>query len=90
MLSSAPKCRVVCNGRPGEVQDQLADGFRKLRAQGVSEKEALAIARDPALMTRLLPAESVGALPMTVRALIDSGCAECAVNLAYTPRSDAA
>lgn len=90
MLTSAPKCRVVCNGRPGEVQEQLAAGFAKLRAQGVSEQQALVIARDPAQIVRLLPAESLGALPYAARALIESGCAECAVNLAYAPRPDAA
>lgn len=90
MLTSAPKCRAVCDGRPGEVMEQLTAGFTKLRALGVSEKQALVIARDPAQMVRLLPAESLGALPQTARALIDSGCAECAVNLAYAPRSDAA
>lgn len=90
MLSNPPKCRVVCNDKPGEVQDQLTDGFRKLRAQGVSEKQALIIARDPAQLARVLPAASIGALPAAARALVDSGCAECAVNLAYAPRSDAA
>lgn len=90
MLTSTPKCRVVCNGKPGEVMDQLAAGFRKLRAAGVTEKQALVIAGDAAQLVRLLPADSVGALPVTARALIDSGCAACAVNLAYAPRPETA
>lgn len=84
MLTSPPKCRVVCKDEPGEVMDQLVAGFKKLRAQGISEQQALNLSRNPAELARLFPAGSLGGLPVASEAFVDSGCAECAVNKAYS------
>lgn len=83
MLTRAPACRSVCNGVPGEVVSQLAEAFRKLRLQGVSEAQLLLVSRDPTQVAALLPADSLGALPGAAEAIVRSGCAECAVNLVY-------
>lgn len=84
MLTRPPKCRIVCKDEPGEVMEQLVAGFRKLRAEGVSEREALALSRDPGRLARLFPGGGLGSLPATAEAFSSSGCAECAVNKAYT------
>lgn len=88
MVARAPKCRVVCVDKPGEVMDQLVEAFKMLRAQGISEKQALVMSRDPAQLARLFPAGSLGATRSSAEAFVTSGCAECAVNLAYvTPKA---
>lgn len=84
MLTSIPKCRILCKDEPGEVMEQLVAGFRKLRAAGITEKQALAMAHDPAQLTRLFPEGSLGTLRATSEAFANSGCAECAVNKAYS------
>lgn len=86
MLTSAPKCRVVCVDKPGAVMDQLVEAFKILRAQGISEKQALLISHDPAQLARLFPEGSLGASRGSVEAFVSSGCAECAVNLAYVAK----
>jgi hypothetical protein len=85
MLTRPPKCRVVCKDEPGEVMDQLIAAFTKLRAQGLSEKDALALSHDPLRLAGLFPGGSLGSLPATAQAFASSGCAECAVNKAYSP-----
>lgn len=83
MVTSTPGCRAVCNGKPGEVMDQLEAAFRTLRAQGVSEVRALVISRDPDQLMRLFPSDSLGAMRGVAESFVRSCCAECAVNLAY-------
>lgn len=85
MLTSPPKCRVVCKGKPGEVMDELVAAFRALRERGVPEDQALLVSRDPAQLARLFPSGSIGGMAATADAFVSSGCAECAVNLAYAP-----
>lgn len=87
MLTSAPKCRVVCNGKPGEVMDELVAAFRALRAEGIPEDQALLVSRDPEKIARLFPSGSIGGMRATAEAFVSSGCAECAVNLAYAPKA---
>jgi hypothetical protein len=58
--------------------------FKGLRAKGVSEAQALLLAADPEQVAALLPGDSLGALAGTAAAIVSSGCAECAVNLAYS------
>lgn len=64
--------------------DDLVAAFEALRAKGVSEEEAVLVSRDPDELRRLLSAGSLGALHGTAEAMATSGCAECAVNKAYT------
>lgn len=84
MLTSIPKCRILCKDEPGEVMEQLVAAFRKLRAEGITEKQALALANDPTQLTRLFPEGSLGTLRSTSEAFSSSGCATCAVNKAYS------
>lgn len=84
MLSRAPGCRSVCNGTPGDVVDDLAAAFRAMRVKGTSEAEALRFARDPVELARLCSERSLGSLKGVAEVLVFSGCAECAVNLAYS------
>jgi len=84
MLTSAPECRVVCNGSPGKVMEELIFAFRVLRSQGISEEQVLLCSRDPDQVIRLLPSTSPGTVHGVAAALVSTGCAECAVNLAFT------
>jgi hypothetical protein len=84
MLSKAPPCRAVCMDSAGSVMDELVIVFQGKRSAGMSEADALSIARDGQALTRMLPRHSVGELHSVADALSCSGCAECAVNKAYT------
>jgi len=84
MLTSAPECRVVCNGSPGKVMEELIFAFRVLRSQGISEEQVLLCSRDPDQVIRLLPGGSAGTVRGVAAALVSTGCAECAVNHAFT------
>ena len=88
MLTTAPKCRAVCNGKPGDVMDELVAGFKALRAQGVSERDALEISKNPLRVMCLFPSGSLGTFHSAAEAFVSSGCATCAVNLAYAPPAD--
>jgi hypothetical protein len=83
MLTSAPECRTVCNGKPGDVVEQLIVAFKGLRARGWSEEQALNLSRDSKQVAALLPNSSLGALHSVAEAVVLTGCAECAVNYAY-------
>lgn len=83
MITKAPACRTVCNGKPGDVMEQLIAAFKKLRVQGVSEEQALLICHDPNKLVDLLPSSSFGGFHGAAEALVSSGCSECAVNHAY-------
>ena len=83
MLTSAPGCRAVCNGKPGEAVEQLIEVFNDLRTQGWSEEKTLNLSRDPKQVVALLPIDSLGALLSVAEANVLTGCAECAVNYAY-------
>ena len=83
MLSKAPACRAVCKNAPGSVMEELVVVFRTRRSKGMSEGDALNIARDGDRLTRMLPDDSIGELRCVADALSKSGCAECAVNKAY-------
>lgn len=83
MLTNAPGCRTVCKGAPGEDMMQLVAAFKNLRTQGLTEAQALLLAADPEQVSAMLPGDSLGALAGTAAAIVSSGCAECAVNLAY-------
>lgn len=84
MLTKAPACRQVCKDAPGEVMDELVVSMEKLRSTGVTEAAALHMARDPEALVRLFPVGSLGTYPSVATAFVDSGCAECAVNKAYS------
>ena len=83
MLTSAPGCRAVCKGKPGDVVEHLVVVFERLRIGGMTEEQALRLASDPDQLARLLSSTSLGALPSVSEAVVTGGCAECAVNCAY-------
>ena len=83
MLTSAPGCRAACNGKPGDVVEHLVVAFERLKVGGMTEEQALRLARNPDQLARLLPSNSLGALPGVSEAVVNGGCAECAVNYAY-------
>ena len=83
MPATVPGCRTVCGDKPGEVVDHLVVAFRKLRSGGLSEEQAFFVARDAVQVERLLAPDSIGALRGTAEAIVNSGCAECAVIYAY-------
>ncbi len=86
MLTSAPSCRPVCGDAPGEVMDELVAAFARLRAQGISEAQALLASRDPERVRDLFPTDGMGGLRATAEAMVSSGCAECAVNKVYAKK----
>lgn len=85
-ITKEPKCRAVCKGKPGMVMDELVAAFKALRAQGLSEEDALRRAHDPDRLAETFPGGSLGTFRATAEAFVVSGCAECAVNLAYTEK----
>jgi len=84
MLTSAPGCRAVCKGKPGDVVEHLVVVFERLKIGGMTEEQALRLARNPDQLARLLPSTSLGALPGGSEAVVSGGCADCAVNYAYS------
>ncbi len=90
MLTKAPECRQVCKDAPGAVMDELVAALVRLRGLGLSEAEALHMAGDPAAVARMFPEGSMGKFPSVARSFVDSGCAACAVNKAYSADPPAA
>lgn len=84
MLTKAPACRATCKGKPGAVMDELVEVMVDLRKLGKAESDLLHIARDPTSLANLFPAGSLGRYPAVANSFVDSGCAECAVNKAYS------
>jgi len=87
MITNAPACRTVCNGKPGEVVENLVAAFKRLRTLGIPEGQALLVSRDPHQVARLLPISSPGSLSSIAEAMVTAGCTECAVNYAYAASS---
>ncbi|PKO87322.1 MAG: hypothetical protein CVU18_11050 [Betaproteobacteria bacterium HGW-Betaproteobacteria-12] len=84
MLTKAPECRRVCKDEPGAVMDELVAALVRLRGLGLSEAEALHMSGDPVAVARMFPEGSMGKFPSIAKSFVDSGCAECAVNKAFT------
>ena len=64
--------------------DELVAAVTQLREKGFSEAEALHMVRDPAALARLFPVGSLGTFPSVAKSFVESGCADCAVNKAYS------
>lgn len=84
MLTKVPGCRAVCRDVQGDLMSQLIAAFKNLRTQGASEEQSLNIALDSIQLAHLFSENSLGRLHSVAKAMVTSGCAECAVNFAYT------
>jgi hypothetical protein len=84
MLTTVPACRRVCKDAPGTVMDELVEALAKIRNKGLSEAEALLLIREATVLANLFPEGSLGRHPKVAESFIQSGCAECAVNKAYS------
>lgn len=84
MLTKPPDCRSVCDQRPGAIMDELVASLARMRAQGLTEATALVLVGDPDRLMELFPEGSLGRFENVARSFIDSGCASCAVNKAFS------
>jgi hypothetical protein len=84
MLTKAPACRAVCKGAPGSVMDELVESLAKKRNAGLAEADALLLVGQAASLVNLFPEGSLGRMPAVAESFVDSGCATCAVNKAYS------
>jgi len=84
MLTTAPACRAVCTNLPTTVMDELVEALAKRRNAGLTEAEALLLVGQASSLARLFPEGSLGKLAAVAESLINSGCATCAVNMAYS------
>ena len=75
MLTKAPACRAVCTDSPGTVMDELVAALAKKLLVGQA-----------ATLVKLFPEGSLGRMPAVAESFVDSGCATCAVNQAYSNR----
>jgi hypothetical protein len=86
MLTKAPGCRTVCKDSPGTVMDELVASLAKKRNGGMTEADALRLVRKASALAALFPEGSLGRLPRVAESFMESGCAECAVNKAYSKK----
>jgi hypothetical protein len=84
MLTKAPACRAVCKDSPGAVMDELVEALAKMRKEGLSEAAALLLVGKAANLAKLFPEGSLGRMPTVAESFLESGCATCAVNKAYS------
>ena len=84
MLTKPPACRAVCNDSPGTVMDELVEALAKKRNAGMAEGEAVLLGGQTASLVKLFPDGSLGKMPAVAESFVDSGCATCAVNKAYS------
>jgi hypothetical protein len=86
MLTKAPACRAVCTHSPAPVMDELVEALAKRRNAGLAEAEALLLVGQAASLVKVFPEGSLGKMAAVAESFIDSGCATCAVNWAYSNR----
>jgi len=66
--------------------DELVEALAKKRNAGMPEGEALSLVGQTASLVKLFPEGSLGRMPAVAESFVDSGCATCAVNKAYSNR----
>jgi hypothetical protein len=86
MLTKTPACRVVCKNTPGAIMDELVNALARLRNTGLTEAQALKLVAQAESVAKLFPEGSLGRMPSVAESFVDSGCATCAVNKAFSRR----
>ena len=66
--------------------DELVAALAKKRNAGLAEADALLLVGQAASLVKLFPEGSLGRMPAVAESFVDSGCASCAVNKAYSNR----
>ena len=66
--------------------DELVAALAKRRNSGLSEADALTLVAKTESLAKLFPEGSLGRMTSVAESFVDSGCAACAVNKAYSNR----
>ena len=64
--------------------DELVEALASRRKGGLTEADALSLVGQASTLAKLFPEGSLGRMPQVAESFVDSGCATCAVNKAFS------